>query len=78
MKPQAESYLNTMQNKTMITAIESLPAFFVWIEKNYNKAFVQQLNAAMRSKKYTDDFCKHITGKTFEQLWSEYGKNPSI
>ncbi len=52
--------------------------FFVWIEKHYNKDFVQKLNAAMRSKKYTDNFCKSLTGKTFEQLWSEYSKNPSI
>lgn len=52
--------------------------FFVWIERHYNKHFVQKLDAAMRSKKYTDEFCKRATGKTFAQLWKEYGINPSI
>lgn len=52
--------------------------FFTWIEKYYDKNFVQKLDAAMRTKKYTDDFCKNTTGKTFAALWSEYGKNPAI
>lgn len=52
--------------------------FFVWIEQRYNKKFVQKLDAAMRSKTYTDDFCKKNTGKTFSALWSEYESNPAI
>lgn len=52
--------------------------FFAWIQKNYNKKFVQKLDNAMRTKTYTDDFCKKNTGKTFSQLWEEYGKNPSL
>jgi len=51
---------------------------FVWIEQHYNKNFVQKLDAAMRSKTYTDGFCKKATGKTFAELWKEYGNNPSI
>ena len=52
--------------------------FFTWIEKHYDKNFVQKLDAAMRSKKYTDEFCKNATGKTFAALWSEYGNNSAI
>jgi predicted metal-dependent peptidase len=52
--------------------------FFVWIEKHYNKKFVQKLDAAMRSKNYTDNFVKTATGKTFAELWNEYSKDPAI
>jgi hypothetical protein len=52
--------------------------FFVWIEKNYDKKFVRKLDKAMREKSYTANFAKEHTGKTFEELWTEYGNNPSI
>ncbi len=52
--------------------------FMVWIEKNKKKGFVQKLDAAMRSKTYTDDFWKINTGKTVDQLWEEYKQNPNI
>jgi hypothetical protein len=52
--------------------------FFVWIEKNYDKKFVRKLDKAMREKTYTADFAKEHTGKTFAELWSEYGANPVI
>jgi len=52
--------------------------FFEWIEKHYNKNFVQKLDKAMRTKSYTEDFCKKETGKNFATLWSEYGKNSAL
>ncbi|TKK71643.1 secretory protein [Ilyomonas limi] len=52
--------------------------FFVWIEQNHDKDFVKQLDAAMRSKTYTDDFAREHTGKTFSELWEEYTKNAAI
>ena len=52
--------------------------FFVWIEQHCDKDFVKQLDGAMRSKKYRDDFATQHTGKTFDELWNEYGKNPAV
>ena len=52
--------------------------FFVWIEKKYDKKFVRKLDKAMREKVYTSEFSKEHTGKTFAELWAEYGANPSI
>ncbi|MDB5208200.1 MAG: secretory protein [Flavisolibacter sp.] len=52
--------------------------FFVWIEKKYDKKFVRKLDKAMREKAYTATFVKEHTSKTFEELWAEYGANPSI
>lgn len=52
--------------------------FFVWIEKHHDRNFVKQLDDVMRRHTYTDEFTKKHTGKTFAQLWEEYGKNPAI
>ncbi len=52
--------------------------FFVWIEQHYNKDFVKQLDDVMRRHTYTDDFAKGHTGKTFAELWAEYGNNPAL
>jgi len=52
--------------------------FFVWIEKNYDKNFVKKLDNAMRTRTYKSTFSMDNTGKTFEELWAEYSKNPAI
>jgi hypothetical protein len=52
--------------------------FFVWIEKNYSKKMVQKLDHAMRTKTYTQDFWAKETGKTVDELWDLYKKNPAI
>lgn len=52
--------------------------FFVWIENRYDKKFVKKLDKAMREKTYTDEFARNNTGKTFAELWAEYGANPAI
>lgn len=52
--------------------------FLVWIVKNYDKKFVRKLDRAMRSKTYTEQFWKQQTGKTVDELWEIYKKNPVI
>ncbi|HMR83270.1 MAG TPA: basic secretory protein-like protein [Niabella sp.] len=52
--------------------------FFVWIEKNHNRKLVKQLDHAMRTKTYTENFWKKETGKTVDELWDDYKKNPKI
>lgn len=52
--------------------------FFVWIEKNYNKNLVKDLDKAMRSKTYTNGFWKKKTGKTVDELWVAYAANPGL
>lgn len=67
---------NTKQNYDNSYRITA--RFFEWIEEHYDHSFVKTLDAAMRSKTYTDAFCKQHSGKTFSQLWEEYAKNPVI
>jgi hypothetical protein len=47
-------------------------SFFAWIEKNYDKRIVKELNRAMRKSKYQDELLKTRTGKTLDELWREY------
>ncbi|WP_293925240.1 basic secretory protein-like protein [Sphingobacterium sp. UBA6320] len=52
--------------------------FFYWIEKKVKKGFVKNLDAAMRDKTYTEGFWKKQTGKTIDELWDSYSKNPAL
>ena len=52
--------------------------FFVWIVKKYDKSFVRELDSAMRNHTYTDAFWKDKTGKTVDELWTEYAADPTI
>ncbi|GEM68648.1 hypothetical protein SMI01S_22540 [Sphingobacterium mizutaii NBRC 14946 = DSM 11724] len=52
--------------------------FFHWIEQHKKKNFVKKLDQAMRDQVYTDEFWARETGKTIDELWSEYASNPVI
>jgi len=52
--------------------------FFYWIEKNVKKGTIKKLDNAMRTKAYADTFWKENTGKSVDELWSDYAENPSI
>jgi hypothetical protein len=52
--------------------------FFYWLERQGNKGFVKKLDYSMRTKAYNDSFWKENTGKTLDQLWQEYSKDPDI
>jgi hypothetical protein len=52
--------------------------FLVWVEKNYNKKLVNKLDNAMRTKTYKPEIWQALTGKSLDDLWGEYAKNPVI
>ncbi len=52
--------------------------FFVWVEQTKHIKLVKPLDEAMRTKTYTPEFFKKTTGKTVDELWLDYSKNPSI
>lgn len=52
--------------------------FFVWIVNKYDKDFVKKLDAAMRGNTYNSAFWEKITGKSLDELWSQYAANPAI
>jgi hypothetical protein len=52
--------------------------FLLWVEKNYNKDLVDKLDYALRAGTYQPDLWVKLTGKTVDELWNDYGKNPSL
>jgi hypothetical protein len=42
------------------------------VVEHVDKEIVVQLNAAMRTGKYTPDLWKTYTGKTVDELWADY------
>lgn len=67
---------NAHQNYT--DAYRVTARFFIWVEKNYDKNLVEELNLAAKDKTYTSVFWKDKTGKTVDELWQLYGESPSI
>jgi predicted metal-dependent peptidase len=52
--------------------------FLVWLQKNISKNIVDKLNTALHEGTYTSDTWKQLTGKTVDEFWKMYGKNPAL
>lgn len=62
------------QNSYRITA-----RFFAWMEQSGYKGIVKKLDQAGRDKTYENGaLWEKLTGKTIEELWADYAKNPVL
>ena len=61
------------QNAYRVTA-----RFLLWVEKNKYKKIVDDMDKAMREGTYTPALWTKLTGKTVDDLWSEYAQNPTL
>ncbi|HLR38629.1 MAG TPA: basic secretory protein-like protein [Chitinophagaceae bacterium] len=52
--------------------------FLVWVTKNGHHAIVKKLDNALRNGTYHKNLWEKLTGKTVEQLWQDYTKNPEL
>ena len=52
--------------------------FLLWVEKNKDRKIVDQMDAALRDGTYKPELWVKLTGKTIDELWSEYGNNPAV
>ena len=53
--------------------------FLAWLEASGNKGIVKKLDLAGRDKTYDNgELWKKLTGKTIDELWADYAKNPTI
>jgi hypothetical protein len=48
------------------------------VEKNKYSKIVDDMDKAMREGTYTPELWTKLTGKTVDDLWSEYAQNPSL
>lgn len=59
------------QNSYRITA-----RFFAWLEQNVKPGLVAALDQQLRAHEYTAQSWNSLTGKSVDQLWEAYAKNP--
>lgn len=52
--------------------------FFLWIEKNVKSGTIKKMDAQLRAHTYTEQTWKELTGKTLDELWTDYAANPVI
>ena len=50
--------------------------FFAWIEQNVKEGLIAQLDLQLRAHQYTGQSWVELTGKSIDQLWDDYSKNP--
>lgn len=64
---EKQSYTNSYR----ITA-----RFFAWLEQNVKPGLIATLDQQLRAHQYTAQSWETLTGKTLDQLWADYGKEP--
>ncbi len=64
---EKQSYTNSYR----ITA-----RFFAWLEQNVKPGLIATLDQQLRAHQYTAQSWETLTGKTLDQLWADYGKDP--
>lgn len=50
--------------------------FFAWLTQNVKMDLIPSLDQQLRAHQYTDQSWNNLTGKTLDQLWKDYAKNP--
>jgi hypothetical protein len=52
--------------------------FLLWLEIRVRPGIVDELHAALRSGRYSAQFWTTATTRTIDQLWAQYGRDPSL
>jgi hypothetical protein len=52
--------------------------FFEWIDQKVKPGMIIQIDKELRNHTYTKDTWAQLSGKTIDELWDEYAKNPEI
>lgn len=50
--------------------------FFAWLEQNVKPGLIAALDQQLRAHQYTEQSWSALTGKTVDQLWEDYDKEP--
>ncbi|MEJ7559788.1 MAG: basic secretory protein-like protein [Pedobacter sp.] len=61
------------ENSYRITA-----RFFEWIDQKIKPGMIIQIDKELRNRTYTKDTWMKLCGKTIDELWDEYSKNPEL
>jgi hypothetical protein len=61
-----------------ISGYSCTAAFLLYMENTYDPELISRLNRAIRDGSYKDDFFCEATGRTLDQLWSEFLQTNSV
>jgi hypothetical protein len=61
------------ENSYRITA-----RFFEWIDQKVKPGMIVQIDKELRNHTYTPETWSKLSGKTIDELWDEYAKNPKL
>ncbi|SFH38993.1 basic secretory family protein [Pedobacter insulae] len=50
--------------------------FFAWLEQNVKPGLIASLDQQLRTRQYSEQSWIALTGKSVDQLWDDYAKNP--
>lgn len=69
----AEQNEKKYENSYRITA-----RFFEWIDQKVKPGLIIQLDKELRNRTYNLDSWARLSGKTIDELWDDYAKNPEL
>jgi hypothetical protein len=52
--------------------------FFEWIDQKVKPGMIVQIDKELRNHTYTEATWAQLSGKTIDELWADYAKNPEI
>ena len=52
--------------------------FLVWLEKHGKPGLAVAMDRVLREGNYTPETWKQVTGKSVDELWQDYGRNPAL
>ncbi len=52
--------------------------FFEWIDQKVKPGLIIEMDKELRNKTYTKDTWVKLSGKSIDELWDEYAKNPEL
>jgi len=65
-------------NHSYTNAYRITARFLVWAEQRKDRQIVDKLDEVMRDHTYQEEIWEKLTGKTLDELWSEYVSDPEI
>ena len=71
---EPEKPLAPFPDKTYRDGYRTAAAFLNWVAQTYDARLIEKLHAYLQADEYTDDRFREITGRTLDQLWTEYQK----
>lgn len=72
-KPPEYNARQSYQDGYQVTA-----RFLVWLEKRVKPGIVKVMDQSLRDGSYAPENWEKLTGKSVDDLWADYGKNPVL